>query len=523
MICAHTALAECLPAPAEGGHDRVRRATTYGAFHGSTLVTTAPASSSTTSSASLAGTAVASARLGGWVAVVLAAGRGTRMRSRLPKVLHPVAGRPMVRLVCETLQSAGCERIVVVTSGEDDEVARAVRSGVPGVVVAAQGEPLGTGHAALAARAAAGGMGRVLVVNGDLPLLTERTVRDLVARHEGASHDGTPSGSAGAVLTFVTAFLEDPTGYGRVLRRNGRVRGIVEETETDATTRGEPEVNVGLYAADADWLWPALEAITPGPRGERYLTDIIARAVEHPSGVQAYQIVESAEAQQVNTRIELARAEALLRERIRRRLMLAGVTLADPATTYIDVGVSIGEDTTVLPGVHLLGDTSIGSGCRIGPAAVLRDMRVGDRCEVGSSTLEGSVLADDVTVGPYCHVRPGSSIEEAVHLGNYAEVKASRVGARTQVGHFSYLGDADVGSDVNIGAGAITCNFDGVDKHRTWIGDGAFIGSDSMLIAPVTVGAGARTAAGAVVTHDVPPGVLVVGAPARISPPREGG
>jgi bifunctional UDP-N-acetylglucosamine pyrophosphorylase/glucosamine-1-phosphate N-acetyltransferase len=416
--------------------------------------------------------------------------------------------------VCDTLRTAGCERIVVVTAAEDDEVARAVRAGIPGAVIVAQGEPLGTGHAALAARAVAGESPRVLLLNADLPLLTERTVREVIARHEGPSHERN-----GAVLTFVTAFLEDPTGYGRVLRRDGRVDGIVEETETDATTRGEPEVNVGLYAADADWLWPTLEAITPSPRGERYLTDIIARAVEHPRGAQAYQVMESAEAQQVNTRIELARAEALLRERIRRRLMLAGVTLADPATTYIDVGVSIGEDTTVLPGVHLLGETSIGSGCRIGPAAVLRDMRVGDRCEVGSSTLEGSVLADDVTVGPYCHVRPGSSIEREVHLGNYAEVKASRVGARTQVGHFSYIGDADVGSDVNIGAGAITCNFDGVDKHRTVIGDGAFIGSDSMLIAPIEVGAGARTAAGAVVTHDVPPGALVIGAPARISAP----
>lgn len=458
------------------------------------------------------------ARLDGWVAVVLAAGRGTRMRSSLPKVLHPVAGRPMLLLLCDTLRAAGCERIVVVTGAEDDEVARVVRGGVPGVVVAAQGEPLGTGHAALAARAAAGVAPRVLVVNGDLPLLTARTVGDLIAQHAGADSE------AGAtVLTFATALLADPTGYGRVLRRDGRVHSIVEETETDATTRAEIEVNVGLYAADAGWLWPTLEAITPGPRGECYLTDIVFRAVGHPGGAQTYTVLDAAEAQQVNTRVELARAEALLRERIRQRVMLAGVTLTDPATTYIDAGVTIGEDTTVLPGVHLLGDTRIGAGCRIGPAAVLRDMRIGDRCEVGSSTLEGSVLADDVTVGPYCHVRPGSTIEQAVHLGNYAEVKASRVGARTQVGHFSYLGDADVGSDVNIGAGAITCNFDGVDKHRTVIGDGAFIGSDSMLIAPVTVGAGARTAAGAVVTHDVPAGAQVIGAPARIHTPQEGG
>ena len=449
----------------------------------------------------------------GWVAVVLAAGRGTRMRSRLPKVLHPVAGRTMVRHVCDAVRAAGCARIVVVTASEDDEVARAVRASIPEASIAVQGEPLGTGHAALAGMKAAGEASRVLILNGDLPLLTERTVRELMQRHDGSA----------SVLTFLTAFLEDPTGYGRVLRRMGKVTGIVEETETDASTRGEPEVNVGLYAADAAWLWPTLEAVEAGPRGERYLTDIIARAVEHPDGAQAYTIVESAEAQQVNTRVELSRAEQLMRERIRKRLMLDGVTLVDPATTYIDAGVSVGTDTTLLPGVHLLGESVVGEGCTIGPNAVLRDVRIGDRCEIGGSTLEESSLGDDVSVGPYSHVRPGSAIESGAHLGNYAEVKASRIGARTQIGHFSYVGDADVGCDVNIGAGTITANYDGVDKHRTRIGDGAFIGSDSMLIAPVEVGARARTAAGSVVTHDVPEGALVVGAPARIRPERQGG
>jgi len=448
----------------------------------------------------------------GWVAVVLAAGRGTRMRSRLPKVLHPVAGRSMVRHVCEAVRAAGCEQIVVVTADAHDEVAEAVRASIPGVVIAAQGEPLGTGHAALASRIAAGAASRVLILNGDLPLLTERTVRELVQRHDAST----------SMLTFLTAFLGDPTGYGRVMRRMGKVVGIVEETETDATTRGTPEVNVGLYAANAEWLWPTLSAVAPSPRGEIYLTDIIARAVEHPEGAQAYTIVKSAEAQQVNTRVELSRAEQLMRERIRERLMLDGVTLIDPSTTYIDAGVTVGEDTTLLPGVHILGESQIGGGCRIGPGAVLRDMRIGERCEIGGSTLEGSSLGDDVTVGPYSHVRPGSTIEAEVHLGNYAEVKASRIGARTQVGHFSYIGDSDVGCDVNIGAGTITANYDGVDKHRTVIGDGAFIGSDSVLVAPVTVGAKARTAAGAVVTHDVEAGTLVLGVPARVRPQREG-
>lgn len=450
--------------------------------------------------------------LDGWLAIVLAAGRGTRMRSKLPKVLHPVAGRPMMLHVCDTVRSAGIERIVVVTADADGEVAEVVRSQVPGAVVAPQGEPLGTGHAALAARAAAGEASHLLILNADLPLITERTVRELAQRHL----------SEGAALTFLTAYLEDPTGYGRVRRQNGRIHGIVEESDADAVTRGQPEVNAGLYAAEAEWLWPVLAALEPSPRGEVYLTDAIARAVAHPRGAEAYQVVESSEVQQVNTRVELARAEQIMRERIRRRVMLEGVTLVDPATTYIDAGVSIGEDTTLLPGVHLLGGTRVGRGCRIGPSAVVRDSVIGDGCEIGMSTLEGSELGEGVSVGPYSHLRPGARIEAGVRLGNYVEVKASRVGARTRVGHFSYIGDADVGTDANIGAGTVTANYDGTAKHQTTIGDRAFIGSNSVLRAPVSVGDDARTGAGAVVTHDVPAGSLVVGAPARIRESGEG-
>lgn len=450
--------------------------------------------------------------LDGWTAIVLAAGRGTRMRSRLPKVLHPVAGRPMMLHVCDTVRAAGIERIVVVTADADGEVAEAVRAQVPGAAVAPQGEPLGTGHAALAARVAAGDASHLLILNADLPLITERTVRELTQRHL-QEH---------AVLTFLTAYLEDPTGYGRVRRQNGRIHGIVEESDADAVTRGQPEVNAGLYAAEAEWLWPVLAGLEPSPRGEVYLTDAIARAVDHPQGAEAYQVVESSEVQQVNTRVELARAEQIMRERIRRRVMLDGVTLVDPATTYIDAGVAIGPDTTLLPGVHLLGSTTVGGGCRIGPSAVVRDSTIGDGCEVGMSTLEGSELAERVTVGPYCHLRPGTRIEADVHLGNYVEVKAARVGARTRVGHFSYIGDADVGADVNIGAGTVTANYDGATKHHTTIGDRAFIGSDSVLIAPVELGADARTGAGTIVTRDVPASARVVGVPGRIREPGEG-
>jgi bifunctional UDP-N-acetylglucosamine pyrophosphorylase/glucosamine-1-phosphate N-acetyltransferase len=349
--------------------------------------------------------------LDGWVAIVLAAGRGTRMRSSLPKVLHTVAGRPMVRLVCDSLREAGFQDIVVVTSAADDAVAKTVGDVAR---IAVQDEPLGTGHAALAARGAVGEASRVMILNADLPLLTVRTLREMTERHEQSN----------SVLTFLTAYLDDPTGYGRVIRRNGRIAGIVEETETDAATRGEPEVNAGLYAADAAWIWPVLDGLAPGPRGERYLTDVIGQAVERLERVQTYQVVESSEVQQVNTRVDLARAEALMRERVRRRLMLDGVTLVDPASTYVDVGVRVAPDTTILPGVHPLGATVIGEGCRVGPNAVLRDTEVGPRCVIESSTLEGAKVAADVTVGPYCHLRPGAELAAEVHLGNYVEVKA---------------------------------------------------------------------------------------------------
>ena len=442
----------------------------------------------------------------GWTAIVLAAGRGTRMRSRTPKVLHPVAGRPMLHLVCDALAAAGFDRQVVVTAPADNEVAEAA---APYAAIAVQDAPLGTGHAALAARAATGDATHVLIVNGDLPLLTPGTLAALADAHCVEQ----------AVLSFLTVDVGDPTGYGRVVRTggpDGAVAGIVEESDADDEMRAIREVNAGVYAADASWLWGVLEALPPSPSGEIYLTDAVRAAVASGCGVHAHRLADAGEAQQVNTRAELAAADGLMRDRIRAALMANGVTLVGPESIYVDADVEVGEDTTLLPGTHLMGDTVIGGECEIGPNAVLRDMHVGDRCTIGGSTLEGSTVAEGVEVGAYCRVRPGSTIETDVHLGTYAEVKASRIGARTRIGHFSYTGDADVGEDVNIGAGAITANYDGTSKHRTEIGDGAFIGSDTMLVAPVRVGAGARTAAGAVVTHDVPDGAQVMGAPARI-------
>jgi bifunctional UDP-N-acetylglucosamine pyrophosphorylase/glucosamine-1-phosphate N-acetyltransferase len=435
--------------------------------------------------------------------VILAAGRGTRMRSTLPKVLHPVAGVPMVRLTCDLVREAGAGQIVVVVApSAQAQIAAAVGDGVD---LAVQSEPRGTGHAALAAREAAK-QAHVLVVNADLPLLSRRTLLELAGRHLDSA----------SALTFLTAYLDDPTGYGRVMRRSGRVHGVVEDADADAATRGQPEVNVGVYAAEADWLWPTLDELPASASGEIYLTDIIARSVENSGGVESYQVVEAAEVQQANDRVQLAAVERAMRERIRHRLMEEGVTLVDPATTYIDAHVGVAADTTILPGTHLLGETSIATECRIGPNAIIRDTTIAEGCEIGASTIEGATIGRGSDIGPYCHLRPGAELGADVHLGNYVELKATTIGDDTQVGHFSYLGDAEIGSGVNIGAGTITANYDGTTKHRTVIEDGAFIGSDSILVAPVVVRARGRTAAGAVVTTDVPEDQIAIGMPAEM-------
>lgn len=439
--------------------------------------------------------------LAGWTAVVLAGGPGTRMRSAIPKALHPVAGVPMIRLICDLLRSAGCSEIVVVAREALDEMQAAAG---PGVRMARQEGITGTAHAVLAARDVARESGPLLLIHGDMPLLTTRTLLEMAGRHLAA-----PSS-----LTFLTAYLPDPKGYSRIERRNGRVHGIVAEADLSPAMRGAPEVNAGVYAVEADWLWRALPAVAPGASGELALADLIALAVAG-SGVEAYQVAEALEVMPVNDRVDLARAERILRDRVRERLMLEGVTLVDPATTYVDAGVEVGADTTLLPGTTLTGRTRVAGGCRIGPNALLADSTVGPGTTIASSTVEGSTIGRGVSIGPYCHLRPGSLIGDEAELGNYVEVKESTIGARTRVHHFCYIGDTTIGADVNIGAGTITANYDGVAKYRTVIGAEAFIGSDSVLVAPVRIGARARTAAGAVVTHDVPDDVTVKGVPAR--------
>jgi bifunctional UDP-N-acetylglucosamine pyrophosphorylase/glucosamine-1-phosphate N-acetyltransferase len=438
-----------------------------------------------------------------WLAIILAAGQGTRMRSATPKVAHPIAGRPVLRHVVDAARAAGADDIVVVVGpGPDAEAVREAAG--DGVRFAVQAQPLGTGHAVESAREAAGDAESVLIMNGDVPLVLPDTLRRLMRALDDADL---------AILTANVPVEE----YGVLEMADGRISSIIETKGAEGIDRDEARfINSGQYAVRGGWLWAHLERIASSPSGERYLTELASMAHDEGNPGIAVEAVDPAEVRGINDRVQLAEAEAALRDRIRREHMLAGVTIVDPPSTFIDAGVTIGADTVIEPQTHLLGSTSIAATCAIGPGSYVRDSAIGERCIVRYSTIEESVVERGVDIGPYSHLRPGSHICEEAHIGNYAEVKGARLGKRTKMGHHSYIGDADVGDDVNIGAGTITANYDGEKKHRTVIGDGAFIGSDTMLVAPVRIGAGARTSAGSVVNRDVPDGMMAIGAPARI-------
>jgi bifunctional UDP-N-acetylglucosamine pyrophosphorylase/glucosamine-1-phosphate N-acetyltransferase len=441
-----------------------------------------------------------------WTAIVMAAGQGTRMRSDLPKVAHPLAGRPVVRHVVECAREAGVADVVVVVGA--DASADAVRAAAgAGVRFAVQQQPLGTAHAVEAARAASGDATHILILNGDVPLVLPATLRRLM---DAVEAPGAPDFAILAAHVPVEA-------YGFLELDGDRVVRIVETKGAEGIDRAEPRyINSGQYAARAGWLWAHLPRIVPAPNGERYLTQLAAIAHDEARPSVAVTAEDPAEVRGINDRVQLAEAEATLRDRIRRRHMLAGVTITDPPSTFIDAGVTIEPDTTLEPNTYLQGRTALGARCVIGPGSLVRDSVIGDACVVRFSMVEESTLESHVDVGPFSHLRPKSHLCQGVHIGNFAEVKASRLGRNTKMGHFSYIGDATVGDDVNIGAGTITANYDGARKHRTTIGDGAFIGSDTMLVAPVNIGAGAGTSAGSVVNRDVPDGMMAIGAPARI-------
>jgi bifunctional UDP-N-acetylglucosamine pyrophosphorylase/glucosamine-1-phosphate N-acetyltransferase len=434
--------------------------------------------------------------------ILLAAGLGKRMRSSLPKVLHPLGGKPLLSHGLKTVRGLSPEKIVVVVGHKAEEVKR--RCAGDGIVWAYQDEQLGSGHAALCARAElADFSGDLLILSGDVPLITRETLGRLIDRHRGER----------AAVTLLTAVLDEPRGYGRIIRGpRGRVSGIVEEADAGEAERQIREINAGIYAASPRFLFPALQEATPAnQQGEYYLTEIAAMACRKGEIVESVQSDNPAEIMGINTREELATMERLLRQRINRKWMEAGVTLLDPDTTYIDEEVEIGRDTVIGPNTHLKGRTRVGERCVIEGSAYVTDARLGDEARLKFSVvLSECEVGEAAQVGPFAHLRPGAVLKRNVHIGSFVEVKNSVVDEGTKANHLSYLGDAVLGKETNIGAGTITCNYDGFEKHRTVIGDRVQIGSNTQLVAPIVIGDDAYIGAGSTITKDVPSGALAL-------------
>ena len=438
-------------------------------------------------------------------AILLAAGQGTRMKSSLPKVLHPVAGKPMIWHALEAIKQSTTEKPVVIIGHGADEVRKFIGDSAECIL---QEPQLGTGHAVMQAeKFLKGKTDLVVVCYADMPLLRGETLQQLVDTQK--SNHGP--------MSMLTMMNDDSRGFGRIVRKaDGTVEAIVEEYVADAEQLKIKELNVGGYCFNAEWLWDALHGIPKNPqKGEYYLTDIVELAVKDNLPVQATVMDDAEETIGINTRVHLSEVEAGMRRRINREHMLGGVTMIDPASTYIEEDVKIGRDTVIMPNTHLYGKTEIGEGNVIGPNSIIRDSKIGNRCKVLAAVMEGAVLDDDVDIGPFARLRKGAHLMSHVHMGNFGEVKDSTLGPGVKMGHFSYIGNATIGAETNIGAGTITCNYDGEKKNATEIGADVFIGSDTMLVAPLKIGDGARTGAGAVVTKNVPADTLVVGMPAR--------
>ena len=434
---------------------------------------------------------------GGVTVVVLAAGKGVRMNSRIPKVLHPVAGRPMLLWSMAAARALDPERTLVVTNPSQDGIQAALNG--EGQTVA-QREQLGTGHALSQVSAEHRTTGPVIVLYADAPLLRGETLRRLLAEHR----------EAGAAVTLLTAVLDDPGGYGRVLRaRNGVFRRIVEEKDASDADRQIHEINSGVYCFSGRDLWPALLKLENKNRAhEYYLTDVVGLI---KGKVNTVAVLDPKEILGINDRRQLAQAEHIMRERILDDLMSRGVTITDPRSTFVDADVSIGQDSVIHPFSTITGHSVIGEDCVIGPMTQVRDSTVGDGCRIERSHLEQVKIASNVTIGPFSRLRPGTELAEGVHVGTHTEIKNSKIGAGSAVPHFSYLGDAVVGANVNIGAGSITANWDGFEKNVTEIGDSVYVSCDTIFVAPVRVGSDATTAADTVVTKDVPAGSLAIG------------
>jgi len=438
--------------------------------------------------------------------VLLAAGLGTRMKSSRPKVLHPIAGKPMIWHILEAVKTIANEKPVVVIGHGAEQVSQFLEEKAQMV---RQEPQLGTAHAVLQAESLVKGKtDLVLVCYADMPLLRAETLQHLIdvqVKNKGP-------------MSILTVISEDPRGFGRILRKqDNSVEAIIEETAASREQLSIKELNVGCYCFNnSHWLWDALHRIPKNPdKDEYYLTDIVGLAAADQLPVQAVTLEDEQEAIGVNSRVHLSEVEGAMRSRINRAHMLNGVTLTDPGSTYVDADVVIGEDTTIMPNTFLQGEVRIGENCVIGPNTIIKDSVIDAECSIVASVLEGARVEVRVHIGPFARLRKGAHLMAGVHMGNFGEVKESILGPGVKMGHFSYVGNANIGAETNIGAGTITCNFDGEHKHETTIGEHAFIGSDTMLVAPLKVGDRARTGAGAVVTKNVPPDTLVVGMPAR--------
>jgi bifunctional UDP-N-acetylglucosamine pyrophosphorylase/glucosamine-1-phosphate N-acetyltransferase len=432
--------------------------------------------------------------------IVLAAGQGKRMKSKKYKVLHPVCGKPMVGHVTDALKQAGIDRTLVIVGHGADAVRDYLGEQAEYVM---QHEQLGTGHAVLqAAPVLAEEEGLSIIVCGDTPLIQAATITRLAEVHE----------HSGAAATILTAEVEDPTGYGRIIRgENGEVARIVEHKDCTAEEAAVREINTGTYVFDNRKLFAALQQVTNhNAQGEYYLTDVFRILNDQGERIAALCIEDVAETIGVNDRVALAEAERYMRERIVNRHMLSGVTIIDPAHTYIESEVEIGADTTIYPGTILRGRTVIGEDCIIGPNADITDSRIGDGVSIRYAVLQEASVDSRTTVGPYAYLRPGSEVGSDARIGDFVELKNAKIGNGSKVPHLSYVGDAEVGEHVNIGCGAITANYDGVNKSRTIIKDHAFIGSNSNLIAPVTIGEGAYVVAGSTINQDVPDDAMAI-------------
>lgn len=428
------------------------------------------------------------------VAVILAAGKGTRMKSKLPKVLHKIGGKPMLQHVLDAADAAGAARKVVVVGHEAELVEAMIGEQAQ---MALQAEQLGTGHAVMQTEAVLKDFcGTVMIICGDTPLLEAAELKKFYEGHVASQ----------AAATVLTAFMDDPAGYGRIIRdANGNVLGIVEEKDAVLEQKAIKEINTGIYCVEAPLLFEVLATLTcDNAQDEYYLTDVLAKLNAMGKKVGGVATADSDMIMGINSRRQLAEAENIMRQRILNKLMDDGVTIMDPASTFIEKGVEIGQDTVIYPYTWLEGTTKIGEDCQIGPNVRLTNVRIGNTAELQFVYGHDCEVQDNVVIGPYVHLRPDTVIGDNVKIGNFVEVKNSHVGTGSKLPHLSYIGDSDIGSSVNIGCGCITVNYDGKKKHRTIIEDNAFVGCNSNMVAPVTIGAGAYIGAGSTITKDVP-------------------